>query len=580
MHTRLVRLLIPAFCAFLGAATAQQYTISTVAGSGAAGFLDGAALAGAQFNLPGGLAVDSSGKIYVADSANHRIRLISGGSVTTVAGNGNGTYAGDTGAATSASLYSPAAVAVDKSGNLYIADTGNHVIRKVSGGNISTIAGYPSTAGYQGDGGLAVGALLYSPSGVALDSSGNVYLSDSGNNLIRKIDSSGNITAVFGTKGTANALSNPTGIAIDSSGAIYVSDTNNHRVVKWANSKLTIIAGITGSGGYAGDGGPGAKAKLFYPRGVAVDPAGNVYIADSLNNRIRKVTTDGNIATIAGNGKASFSGDGGPAASAALNNPRGVAVDGQGNIDIADSGNQLIRMLQPAATAPPQVSDGGVTNAASYAHQISPGALATVWGQNFGTATATNSAPWSTGFGGLTVTVNGTAAPIYFISPGQINFQVPWETPTGTAQVGITLNGGASNTISVPVVTAGPGLFFSGAAAIAQNAQTPDYLLNGPSNPAAVGTTIVAYLTGSGPVSPAVGTGAITPDTTLVKATSSASAKIGSADAQVQFTGLTPNFIGLVQMNIVVPSGLTPGDYPLTVTINGETSNSANVSVK
>ncbi len=553
---------------------AQQYTISTLAGSGAAGFVDGNALGGAQFNLPGWIVMDSSGKMYVADSNNHRIRTISGGIVATVAGNGTAGYAGDSAAATAAELNSPGAVAVDKSGNLYIADTGNHVIRKVANGNITTIAGYGGTYGYQGDGGLATGALLYSPAGVIVDPSGNVYLSDSGNNLIRRIDaSSGNITAVVGSKGTANSLSDPTGLVLDNSGALYIADTNNHRVVKWANGKLTTIAG-TGAKGFSGDGGLAVKAMLQYPRQLALDAAGNLYIADSTNSRIRKVTTDGTIVTIAGNGKATFAGDGGPGTSASLYFPRGVAVDGQGNVYIADTSNQVIRMLQPVA---PVVSDGGVTNAASYAQQISPGALATVWGQNFGASSGTNTAPWSTSFGGIVVNVNGNASPIYYVSPGQINFQVPWETPTGTAQVTVSLNGGVSNSVNVPVVSAGPGLFFSGSSAIVEN---QDYSVNSPSNPAAGGSVIFAYLTGSGPVSPAVTDGVPTPTDSLVNATSATSAKIGSADAQVQFTGLAPGFIGLVQMNIQVPSGLAPGSYPLTVTIDGQTSNSANISLK
>ena len=174
--------------------------------------------------------------------------------------------------------------------------------------------------------------------------------------------------------------------------------------------------------------------------------------------------------------------------------------------------------------------------------------------------------------------VNGVAAPLYYVSPGQINFQVPWATPTtGTVNVAVLVNGGSSNTAAVAVGTAAPGLFYlPGGAAIVQN--TPSYTLNDPSNPAPTGSTIVAYLTGSGPVSPAAKDG--TPTNVLTNATSAVTAKIGSADATVSFTGLTPGFIGLVQMNIVVPSGLTPGVYPLSVTIDGQTSNSATIAVK
>ena len=573
MSKQFIHRAILAFLLSSSGAIAQQYTISTLAGNGTAGFVDGDALGGAQLNSPTGVAVDSSGKVYIADSANHRIRMVSGGTVSTVAGNGTGAYAGDGASATAAQLNNPNAVAVDSSGNLYIADTQNHIIRKVSGGTISLFAGTPTISGYAGDNGLAVGAALWSPSGVAVDAAGNVYISDTGNNLIRRVDkTTGNITAVVGSKGTANTLNHPTGIAIDSAGAIYIADTNDQRVVKWANNKLTTIAG-TGSKGFSGDGGPATKAALQNPYGVAVDASGSVYIVDSTNSRIRKVTPDGTIVTIAGTGALKYTGDGGPATSAAFNFPRGIAIDTQGKIYVADTSNQAIRMLQGVN---PVISDGGVTNAASYAQQISPGALATVWG-TFGASPGATAAPWPQTFNGVTVSVNGTQAPIYYVSPGQINFQVPWGTATGTAAVQVGVNGGSSNTLNVPVVSAGPGLFFSGSAAIVQN---QDYSLNGPSNPAAGGSYIFAYLTGSGPVSPPVADGTVAPVSPLATATSTASAKIGTTNAQVAFTGLTPGFIGLVQMNIVVPSGLAPGDYPLTVTIDGQTSNSANVSVK
>ena len=574
MSTGMFRLSTFVFILCSGVATAQQYTISTIAGNGVAGFIDGDALNGAQLNFPAGITLDSSGKLYIADTVNYRIRTLSGGLLATIAGNGTSGYTGDGSAATSAELASPGAVAVDGSGNVYIADTGNHVIRKITGTTISTFAGN-NTSGYQGDGGLATGAELASPSGVAVDGSGNVYISDTGNNLIRKVDSSGNINAVVGAKGTANTLNNPNGIAIDKNGFLYIADTNNHRILKWANNKLTTIAG-TGVPGFSGDGGPATQAMLQYPRGIAVDAAGNLYIADSTNSRIRKITPDGTIVTIAGNGKLNYTGDGGPATKAALYFPRGVVVDSQGNVYISDSSNQVIRELQGTY---PAISDGGVTNAASFAQIISPGALATVWGSNLSAVTAVNSAPWSTSFNGINVSVNGTNAPIYYVSPNQINFQVPWGTPAGTTQVIVSVNGGASNTANVQAMTAGPGLFeFPGTSqAIVEN---QDYTVNGPSNAAAGGTYIYAFFTGTGSVSPAQSDGVPAPSASLVVATSSYSAKIGSATAQVQFAGLAPGFIGLGQMNIAVPTGLAAGTYPLTITLDGQTSNAGNVSVK
>ncbi len=187
--------------------------------------------------------------------------------------------------------------------------------------------------------------------------------------------------------------------------------------------------------------------------------------------------------------------------------------------------------------------------------------------------------PWPTVVSGVSVLVNGKAAPIYLLSPGQINFQIPWSTPTtGTINVVVSVAGATSNTIAVPAAAAAPGLFVisTGNAAV----ENADFSINDPGNPAARGSTIMAFLTGSGPVSPAQADGAPAPADSLVNMTSTYSAKIGSANAQVTFAGLAPGFIGLVQMNIVVPATLTPGTYPLSVTAAGDTSNSANISVK
>jgi uncharacterized protein (TIGR03437 family) len=262
--------------------------------------------------------------------------------------------------------------------------------------------------------------------------------------------------------------------------------------------------------------------------------------------------------------------------------PRGVAVDASGNVYIADTENDSIRQLTPAD---PVVTSGGVANAASFQPQISPGALASVFGTGLSNATYMSGLPYPTSLGasslggsGVSVSVNGKAAPVFFVSPTQINFQVPWETAIGTASVTVSVAGGVSNAVSVPVVSAGPGLFLSGRSAVVQNAA--DYSLNGPGRPAAAGSTIIAYLTGSGPVSPAADDGLAAPLTSLVYATASHSAAIGSAAATVSFAGLAPGWAGLVQVNVAVPAGLATGTYPLTVTIDGQTSNAGDISVQ
>jgi uncharacterized protein (TIGR03437 family) len=557
------------------AARSQQYTISTLAGNGSAGFADASDPTQVQFNNPNAIAIDSKGVLYVADTANHRIRTISGSTTATIAGTGTAGNSGNGASATAAQLTSPGGVAVDSAGNVYISDTGNNLVRKISGGNINNFAGGSGQPEYSGDGGAATSAGISGPTGITIDSAGNVYFADTGNSLIRRVDKNGTITSYIGQTGpTAGKLNHPTGIWMDASNTLWVADSNNRRLIKFAGSTFTVVAGI-GSAGFSGDGGPAINALLNNPTGVAADNSGSVYIADSNNSRIRKITPDGNIVTIAGRGGASYSGDGGPATSAGLAFPRGITVDASGKVYIADTQNSVIRVLTPSL---PAITSGGVGNAASFAPHISPGALASVFGTGFGTATAQPSAPLPKSTGGVSVTVNGTAAPIYYASPTQINFQVPWATTTGTASVVVSVNGGNSNSISVPVTAAAPGLFYlpSGVAIV----QNQDYSLNDPSNPAARGSTIIAYLTGSGPVLPAQTDGVPAPTNTLVNMTSTYSAQIGSAAAQVPFAGLAPSFIGLVQMNIVVPSTLSPGTYPLTITVGGEASNSATIAVK
>jgi uncharacterized protein (TIGR03437 family) len=349
--------------------------ITTVAGTGSQGDSgDGGPAASAQFNYPWGVAVDGSGNVYIADYNSRRIRKVAAatGIITTVAGNGTPGYSGDGGPATSAQLLGPYGVAVDGSGNLYIADSGNYVIRKVvaASGVITTVAGNGSQ-GYSGDGGPATSAQLNGLSAVAVDSSGNLYIADSGNSRIRKVAAaSGAITTLAGNgtnysgdggPATTAQINSAAGVALDGSGNLYIADQGNQRIRK-VTAATGIIATVAGNGtsGYSGDGGPAASAQLNSPSGVAVDGNGNLYIADQNNQRIRKVSAaTGVIATVAGNGTAGFSGDGSAATSAELNWPEGVAVDGLGNLYIADTYNQRIRKVAAATGIVTTVAGSG-----------------------------------------------------------------------------------------------------------------------------------------------------------------------------------------------------------------------------
>lgn len=332
--------------------------ISTAAGTGAAGFSgDGGPATSAKVSYPSGMAEDIAGSLYLADTANNRIRRIRGGTMTTVAGNGSPGFSGDGGQARSAKLSGPTGVAVDAGGNLYIADSNNGRIRKVSSaGIISTIAGNGKgtlQCGSGGDGGPATKARLCLPTSVALDS-GNLYIADTGNNEIRQVNGIGIITAAagsgrYGSSGdngpaTKAKLANPTAVALDGLHNLYIGDSGNFKVrkVTAATGTISTFAG-TGSYGYSGDGNKAVLGKMTTPSGLGVDPLGNVYIADTFNNRIRVVIPKGDIVTYAGNGVAGYSGDGGPAQLAMLNRPSGnIAVDAN-DIYFADTANNRAR---------------------------------------------------------------------------------------------------------------------------------------------------------------------------------------------------------------------------------------------
>jgi uncharacterized repeat protein (TIGR02543 family) len=349
---------LPAMAVTLFAQWVYQYQISTLAGTGISGFTgDGGAALSATLNQPEDVTVDSLGNIYIADTYNHVVRKVdASGNISTVAGTGVQGYSGDGLAATSAQLSYPEGVAVDGTGNIYIADLLNDAIRMVdTSGVISTIAG-TGVAGYSGDGGAATSAQIQYPYRITLDTSGNIYFSSTANHVVRKIDTSGMISTIAGTgtsgysgdEGVATAvmLKFPNGIALDSDGNLYIADYTNKRIRKVDSSgMMTTIAG-TGSSVDSGDGGPAISAGLNFPSGIAVDSDDSIYIAETNGRRIRKIDGSGIITTIAGDGTSGYSGDGGAATSANLNSPSSVVVDSSGNIFVADSGNHVIRKLE------------------------------------------------------------------------------------------------------------------------------------------------------------------------------------------------------------------------------------------
>ena len=337
--------------------------VKTVAGNGLSGYSgEGGPATEAWIDSPQSVDLDSMGNFYFVLLWENRIcKVDTDGIITTVAGNGLSDYSGDGGPATEASLYYPSGVAVDMAGNLYVADTSNNRIRKVdTHGIITTVAGN-GTSGYSGDGGPAVEASLNRPYEVALDVSGNLYIADSWNHCIRKVDTNGIITTVAGRGTTSfNGNSGPAteaelgsifGITIDLMGNLFIPDYS--KSVIWKVDNAGIITTVAGNGteGYSGDHGPATEAQLEEPKGVAVDTEGNLYIADWHNRVVRKVDKNGIITTYAGNNENPdnlYSGDGGPPTQASFNVINDVAIDASGNLYIADAGDRVRKVAPPS----------------------------------------------------------------------------------------------------------------------------------------------------------------------------------------------------------------------------------------
>ncbi len=341
--------------------------ISTLAGMNAVGYSgDNGPATLATLNSPQGIAVDAGGNIYVSDSGDNRVRMIAAsGIITTFAGNGTLSSGGDGGPATSAGLLTPAGLAVDLAGNVYIAEYNGDRIRKVNTAGIITSVAGNQIAAFGGDGGVATSASLNQPYSVAVDTSGNLYVADFQNRRVRQVNAAGTITTLAGHPAlgdggpaTRASLTSPYNMAADGNGNLFIADTRDNLVRKVdASGNISTYAG-TGSPAYSGDAGPATSAGIGDPYGVTLDAAGNLYIADFLSSRVRRVTPAGVITTVAGTGQPGFSGDGGPATSAAMYLPERMAVDGAGNLYIVDYGNCRVRKVSASGTISTVAGDG------------------------------------------------------------------------------------------------------------------------------------------------------------------------------------------------------------------------------
>ncbi len=331
--------------------------INTIAGNGSLGYSgDGSAATAAAISDPSGLAFDNSGNIYIGGYGNSTIRIVTpSGIISTIAGTGVAGFSGDGGQATAAQINRPVKITRDAAGNLFFADEQNNRIRKISTtGVITTIAGN-GTPTFSGDGGPATAAGLFHPSAVILDGSGNLYIADHENNRVRMINTSGTITTIAGNgsggysgdggMATAAGLYWPFGLTFDGSGNLYIGDQKNNRVRKVSPTGIISTFAGTGVAGAAGDGGAATAAQLSNPSAIAIDNSGNFYIADQVNNKVRRVSASGIITTFAGTGVAGFSGDGGPATAAQFDHLNEIAFDTSWRLVICDNTNHRVRRI-------------------------------------------------------------------------------------------------------------------------------------------------------------------------------------------------------------------------------------------
>jgi uncharacterized protein (TIGR03437 family) len=594
--------------AFVAQAQTITGIITTIAGNGTQGFAgDGGSALNANMNLPFS-AVISGGNLYIADQVNCVVRVVnSSGTISTFAGTAVCGYSGDGGKATSAQLAQPTGVAVDSSGNVYIADSGNHLVRKVAtNGTITTVAGTPGTGGYGGDGGGATGAFMLKPSGLAFDAAGNMYIADSGNNVIRKVAATtGTITTYAGNAAiqppaysgnggpaTKAGLNVPVAVAVDASGNLYIADSNNNVVRKVSTNLIMSTVAGNGTPGFSGDGGNPVFAQLSHPKGVTVDTAGNVYISDTLNSRIRVVSPNSTtIYTVIGTGQAAYFGDNGPGLQAAVNFPAGLSIDTTGNLIIADTNNCVIRKFVPssASGSKPAISAGGVITASQFGgySTISPGAWTEIYGSNLANTTTDwsnsfqgNNAP--TSLGGTTVTIGGLSTYIEYVSPGQVNVQAPLTLNPGSQQVVVSTAAGQSANYSLNVANTAPGLYapsvflVGGKQYVGAQHQDGTWVMPAgavagfTSSPARAGETITLYGVGYGQVNPQPTNGQ--PAQGQTSLTTALTMFFGPAQGTLTYQGLAPNYIGLYQFNVTVPNVMSGNLVPLTFVLGSTNS--------
>ena len=595
------------FLAGAGAAAAAwaqngpQFTISVEAGNSQKGYTgDGGQAASAELDHPNGIAVDRAGNVYISNADDNHVRKVTpSGIISTYAGNGK--LIPKNGPAL-ASGMTPLGLAVDSAGNLYIADQTGAIEEVDTSGNLTILAGQPGFGGYAGDGGPALDAKLCQPSSLTLDDARNIYVADTCNRIIRKIDANGVITTIAGQPqvhgysgdgGPAiNAeLGGPTDVAFDNMGNLYIADSANQIIRKIDTSgNITTVAGQPQKAGYSGDGGPARNASLDIPAFLALDASGNLYISDSFNNVVREVSTDGTIATIAGNRNGGYNGNSGPATSVSINEPRQIKAVASGNVYVADLFNNIVWLLTPAPLSPAITHLDGAGLSVPLVTTISTNGLFSVFGSGFAPAgtmlqpAAVNGA-LATNAANTCLQVGNSMAGLTYVAAGQINALAPAVPAGGTVDVSVIANCGQTNqttsgALTVPVAPEAPEfLYFVHNA----NGQDPVAAVDNSTGayigaaglipgatftPAQAGEIVTVFGVGFGQTMPPQTPGVLAPAAAQVDAT----VTLGGHPITPLYVGVSPTFAGLYQVTFTVPSGSTAGPEAMQISVGGISS--------
>ena len=555
--------------------------IATVAGADYLfGIGDGGAATAAELYQPSAVTLDSAGNLYIADPGTNRVRQVSAsGAIATVAGTGMAAPGGEATPAATTPLMTPTSVAVDRFGNLLIVETGANRVRQIAAdGRIRTLVG-TGAAGLGPDALPPAETQLRAPRGLCRDRFGALYVVDTANHRVLLVPPVGVVTTAAGNGASGAAgdggpapfaqLNQPTACAVDSAGDLYIADTYNHRIRKVDNTGIISTVAGNGVAGDSGDEGPATSANLHAPGGVTVDDNGNIYISDTGNHSIRQVTRDGAMHTIAGLAVAGFAGDGGPALSASLNSPGGILLDGSGDLYFADTGNNRVRQLIPVLVTPPAVAPPtplSVMNAASLiAGPVAPGEVVIVFGSGMG--------PDS----GVSALIDPNTMLATQLAGTQVLFDgVPAplfyaQSNQINAQVPYTVSGQASSNIQVlyqglPANTTSVGVA-SIAPGVFPTVIHQDGTYDSSSNPTASGSYLTVYATGTGLTNGANLTGqpaaAPYPQPSLP-----VTAAVGGVPAQIVWASSAPGLVGLLQVDLIVPGPYLPsGAAALQLTI-------------